>query len=432
MSDQLQRLGDFFVAQAITAKGLIINLILIGGLMSTASAQEEPQFVPVLTPDAARIFAEMPDTSVEIPEVYELLTIAISVANIEDFLGDLIPEGESADGFMIDKSTPYYEDVEAQFGDHRDHPLIAKIRETFPPMIETFNIPGLLTYRNQSLRYRFDEEGLVSNDLYIPISEAPLTEFPELEALVTSLPFDIDDSETLSQIEDFAEKTNFRQFYKEHQDYYDARSELATDLCNVGAARDWLAAQFPAAYNNHTIVLSPLVGGTHNFFPTSTPDESVTQALMFVSIFKGDAETAADVSLEDQVAYCRKSFTEIDHGYVNPATDLYAEEVDEAMPDITPWNSDETNQGVYSTPYDTFNEYMTHGAYSLFLSETLSTEELENAISYQENFMVNDRGFVKYPEFNRELLRLYQEREEGQTVTNLYPAVLEWVAAQTQ
>ena len=42
--------------------------------------------------------------------------------------------------------------------------------------------------------------------------------FPELEAFVQSLPFDIDAPETLGQIEDFAKVTHFRQFYADHLD----------------------------------------------------------------------------------------------------------------------------------------------------------------------------------------------------------------------
>ena len=401
--------------------GLILGMVLM-----SATAQEEPQFVPVLTPEAAQIFADTPETSVQIPEVYELLNIVIAMANIEDFL----PEGLSGDDFMIDKSTPYYEEVEAQFGAHRDHPLVTEVRATFQQLIESSNFLGLLIHRNQSLRYRFDEEGnLVPTDLYIPLREMSLPEFPELETLATSLPFDVDDPETLSQLADFAEQTDFRQFYAEHQNYYSAQTDLAADLCDAAAARDWLAAQFPAAYNSHAIVLSPLVGGTHNFFPVSTPDESVTQALMFVPIFGGEGESVSEVSVQDRAAYCRQIFTEIDHGYVNPATDLYVEEVEVAMPNYAPWN-DEDKSGGYTSAYETFNEYMTFAAYALFLTETLPEADQEVAIQNVEEMMVDRRGFVKFPAFNQELLRLYQEREEGQTVTDLYPAVLGWVAAQ--
>ena len=397
--------------------------------MSSASAQEPelPEFIPALIPEAAQILAEMPDTRVQIPEVYELLNIAIAMANIEDFLPEEIP----GDDFMIDKSTPYYQEVETQFGSHRDHPLVTEIRETFGQLIESTDFVSLLLHRLQALGYRFDEAGnLVSTNLYLPLSEMSLPEFPDVEALATSLPFDISRPETLGQLEDFAKRTNFRQFYTENQGYYESLTTLAADLCDTATARDWLTAHFPAAYVNHTITLSPLTGGTHNFFPVSTPDERTAQALMFVSVFEGEGESVAEVSVPDRVAYCRTSFTEIDHGYVNPASDSYLGEIEAAMPDIVPWNTSEFSQAAYSTPYDTFNEYMTHGAYSLFLSETLSEDDLEAAISVQEALMTEGRGFAKYPEFNRELLRLYREREEGQTVTDLYPAVLEWVAAQ--
>ena len=429
----IRRLSNLLRATRATAirRGLSIGLILLCGSITTASAQEETEYIPILTPEAAQVFAARPDVSVQIPEVYELLTTAIALANIEDFLGDLIPEGESSDGFMIDKSTPYYQELETQFGGFRDHPLIVQIREAYQPLIESLDILGLLVYRNQSLGYRFDEDGkIVSTGLYIPLNGASLSKIPDFKALTTSFPFNVDDPETLSLLEDFAEQTGFRQFYAEHQDYYNAQTTLAADLCDAAAARDWLMAQFPAAYTNHTIVLSPLMGGTHNFLSVGTSDGSITQALMFVPIFSGKGKAAADVPVQEQAEYCRFSFTEIDHGYVNPATDLYTAEVNEAMPDIIPWNSIQLNQESYPTPYETFNEYMTFAAYTLFLSETLPEEDQEAAIQAIEDFMIDTRGFTKFREFNQELLRLYQERAEGQTVTDLYPAVLEWVAAQ--
>ena len=143
--------------------------------MSTVSAPAEPPFLPILTPEAAQIFADTPAASVQIPEVYELLTVAIAMANIEDFLvADF-----SGDEFMIDKSTPYYGEVEVQFGGFRDHPLVTKIRETYKPMIESLNYIGLLTYRNQSLGYRFSGAcNLIPTGLYMPLRDVVLPAFP--------------------------------------------------------------------------------------------------------------------------------------------------------------------------------------------------------------------------------------------------------------
>ena len=72
------------------------STLLLGVLMTFALAQEEPQFIPVLTPEAAGMFAEMPDTNVQIPEVYELLTVAIAIADIEDFWETFCPKGSRA------------------------------------------------------------------------------------------------------------------------------------------------------------------------------------------------------------------------------------------------------------------------------------------------------------------------------------------------
>ena len=45
-----------------------------------------------------------------------------------------------------------------------------------------------------------------------------------------------------------------------------------------------------------------------------------------------------------------------------------------------------------------------------------------------EKTMVETRGFQRLKEFNQQLLHLYQNRKSGQTVADLYPAILEWAA----
>ena len=47
-----------------------------------------------------------------------------------------------------------------------------------------------------------------------------------------------------------------------------------------------------------------------------------------------------------------------------------------------------------------------------------------------EQTMYADRGFLRFGAFNAELLRLYRAKKPGQTVADLYPALLEWVAKQ--
>ncbi|MEM8533554.1 MAG: hypothetical protein AAGF95_22120 [Chloroflexota bacterium] len=205
---------------------------------------------------------------------------------------------------------------------------------------------------------------------------------------------------------------------------------IITAWCIFEAALNWITVQFPSAHNSNRFVLSPLVGGTNNLMPFSNADGTFTQIVMYVSTFKRPGETATEVSVSDRAAYCRTTFTEIVHGYVNPATYLYFEEVEQAMPDITSWNTDAIAQTAYSTNLVTFNEYMTWAMCSLYIMDTFPPEAQEEAIQYQEDILVDRRGFVQYREFNGELMRLYKEREPEQTITNLYPAILDWVTEQ--
>ena len=46
------------------------------------------------------------------------------------------------------------------------------------------------------------------------------------------------------------------------------------------------------------------------------------------------------------------------------------------------------------------------------------------------NQMVDGRGFVRFREFGEKLLELYLGRSEGQSIADLYPAILDWAASE--
>ena len=382
----------------------------------------EDVILPMLTAEAEQVFAE--PISAHNPEVYELVTIALAIANLEDFY----PQGMATDG-LIDKRTAYYQKVDAHFGNFRDHPLIKKIRAVYPPMIVEPNIVGMVSYRLQSLAYRFnDQDELVLDTTYQSFSKAQ-QETPAFAS--TTLPFNLDDSDTLTLLSDFARQTNFRQFYAEQQGEYNRLIQLSNDLCEFEGARNWLATQFPAAYDSHYFVFSPLLGDIHYVTGFSTADKNFTQLVMYVPTFKGLSQTATDVWVGARVDHCGTSFIETSYGYVNPITELHLEAVEQTIPDITLWNTDPMNQTIYDTAYKTFNEYMTRAVYSLYIIDTVPIESQEATIQFQEALMVTCRGFTQFPAFNREVIRLYETREPTQTISDLYPAILDWFAAQT-
>jgi|GEM_PF-1807343 len=50
-------------------------------------------------------------------------------------------------------------------------------------------------------------------------------------------------------------------------------------------------------------------------------------------------------------------------------------------------------------------------------------------VGKREDMMVDRRGFTRFREFNRELLRLYRENKDKPLVA-FYPQLLEWCARQ--
>jgi hypothetical protein len=70
---------------------------------------------------------------------------------------------------------------------------------------------------------------------------------------------------------------------------------------------------------------------------------------------------------------------------------------------------------------------MTWAVFSLYALDNYSKDDYLFAKGYVEKFMVENRGFYKFKEFNDELIRLYTNRQRGQKVVDLYPDIIEWM-----
>jgi hypothetical protein len=55
--------------------------------------------------------------------------------------------------------------------------------------------------------------------------------------------------------------------------------------------------------------------------------------------------------------------------------------------------------------------------------------EQARLIAQTENMMVNSRGFIKFAEFDQFLVKLYQNRKNGQVLADLYPEIVGWFEA---
>lgn len=346
--------------------------------------------------------------STEVPPVYELMYIACSLT--ETFQNDKN---------LISSRTPdYYAQVKKHFDEHSDHPLVKALEDKLKPAPYSQLQPAMRMF---ALNYDLNRDNRLSENEIFHVN-------PILLELFKSNIFYYPDYMLL--IEDFAQKTDFYQFYNQNTPYYESLKLKYEKLCDLKGMWNWVEGRFPDRYNSYRIIFSPLTGGFHNTIPgLIDPETDLKQTWMFVS---PPPLTLLDSLSEQELQILsskveREVFTEIDHNYVNPISDKYQAEIEASMPDYKQWNGREHG---YSSSMSTFNEYMTWGVFSLYARDTYPPEQVDSIISIQENFMIGKRQFVAFKEFNQELRRLYED-QKSQTgsieIESLYPLLLQWM-----
>lgn len=229
-----------------------------------------------------------------------------------------------------------------------------------------------------------------------------------------------DIKENVQLMADFAEKSNFRAFYKKHKRYYLTLTNAFQKGTQPQKIWQWLESQFPERHNSYKVFFSPLGPGNHSarMFAINGFHESV----MFIS-GPNRYENNEDSSIIQSIKLSRTFFTEIDHTYVNPTSDKYIENINTALKDLTPWYKG----GGYNKPYLVFNEYMTWAVFSLYALENYSAENYNYIKNYIEKFMIEKRGFYKFKGFNDELIRLYKNKAANEKIPDLYPLLIDWI-----
>jgi hypothetical protein len=183
---------------------------------------------------------------------------------------------------------------------------------------------------------------------------------------------------------------------------------------------EWLEQRFPARSHRYRVVFSPLLGSSHETCGFET--NGIQESIMFVC---GPGEP---VEVEDPVADARLArtvFTEIDHNYVNPITELFLPRVRAAFANFDKWSGSD-NRDSYPAAEMTFNEYMTWAVFLLYARDTYDPKTFAAVKQQVAKQMVQGRSFPRFPEFTDELLRLYGNRIEGISIANLYPPILDW------
>jgi hypothetical protein len=344
----------------------------------------------------------------DLPEVYELANIIWTLSPSGQRATDLYNTGE------------YYNKVRAYFKPYLDHPIFRSL--DFPDSLYSLMY---YEFRENSFAFNFKEPNkedvtqLLFNGPYYYVFGDELSDsslFGKLKPMV----------------EDFAKKSRFRSFYKKNRDYYSKLISREKELLPIRPMWTWLEDQFPNnKYQSYRIVFSSLIGGSHSTqqYSTYSDNEWFKENVMFIC---GTARYDSMPELTEKQKEGLMSgvvFTEIDHNYVNPVSNKYVRSIDSIFSERNGWVRRDNFNDLYERPVSVFNEYMTHAAFCLYIADSYDKPTADLVIDRRVKMMVERRSFIKFKEFNDELIRLHQQYKDMK-LQQLYPLILDWCRKQ--
>ena len=72
---------------------------------------------------------------------------------------------------------------------------------------------------------------------------------------------------------------------------------------------------------------------------------------------------------------------------------------------------------------------MTHSVFCIWITESYDNETSDYVIKERVKMNAEKRGFIKFKEFNNEMIKLKKENP-NKTVAELYPQIIEWANQQ--
>ena len=354
--------------------------------------------------DAAYQAAHRGKLTVLIPEVYELVNVAIA-------LTPYAREDPSLSArFLVMRETDYYRDLQAHFAPVVDHPFVRWLDQ---------RVRQDQYSRDKMNAYAFDYDSagqVVRSAIY------DRTGFPG-DAENTLLP-------ALEDMRSFSDQSKFRQFYAAHRSLYADQVEFMRSGLAFDRMQAWLRREFPKVtpYDHTKVVLSPLVYGHQSVtwieadgFRELQPHINFPYEQNFTLPVSRKAKTIMRGNL---------LFTETNHGFINPTAEPFATEIAKAVSNRQLWALKESSADGYSDPQSLFNEYMNWGLVSLYYVDHAPPADLDALLAHNATNMKDRRGFTRFPEFAQFLVKLYRDRPTGTRIADLYPQIIAWFAAQ--
>jgi len=324
---------------------------------------------------------------VEYPETYELANIILALT-----------EYGKTDKWEVRQGFDYYNKVQEYFKPVNTHPLLDSVNYSRERWEE------YLSFRTDSYSFKFNENNQLKRKF-------------DFYANKGFQPFD----DHLDLINDFVQKSNFRDFFTQNKDYYNAVSDKYKKTQYLNEMREFLINEFGEQYSNdekYNVVLSPFV-----YRMNCHRDIDSTTVADFITIPDYVLSDTISTNQKDIATSIHNLFTEMDHGYVNPTTNQYKELVTKSF-DANLWD----NKSGYNENdgFGVINEYMSWAVYDIFLKKYFPSHADEVGLNW--SFQNDSRGF-EYPQlFTQQLLTLYNQKEDGENLKDLYPKMLEWTS----
>lgn len=361
------------------------------------------RFVPPVVFDDAYRAANRGAISVEVPEVYELVNVVFA----------LTATGQK-DPNLIYQRSEYYQRVRAWFDRFRDHAVVAALdAELVADPMRYFNL------KMNGYSFELDADGrIVQSRVY---DRSGSSGEPE-NSLRPFVPL----------LDAFARASDFRTFYRQNRPVYQAQIDFFETQADLKGMIAWLSRNFPAtAYDGYKVIFSPLVAYNQSATWFVTPGFRELHAHVNFPYSEDLARYKAEglSSAAARVFRGNIVFTELNHGFINPWADRFAARAGAAVADRKVWIDPEKGPNYYRG-LASFNEYLNWGLVNLRFVDEAPAPERAAMIALVEDLMVERRGFRRFRELSRFLTNLYQQRQPGQSVADLYPNILEWFEAE--
>jgi hypothetical protein len=356
-----------FLPKICTVKYLLTVFLLLNVLSHTSQVKN--------LPDTSKF-----TYSIEVPAVHELIFIIYALTDVG-----------ATDSVMIHHNSDYYKKVMNHFGSFREEKIVKSIDKKIRTSYNQIRMDAA----NYSIN---SNNEITKNCKYKNLSWGNKDYIKRY----------------LSDLKTFCVKTGFFEFYKNNSTYYDSLKGLMQKQCAIEKQYLWLEKNFPIHHHSYRIIFSPLSKGKH------ATNVSLEDVVVFVS---GPTQNS---DLSETLLEARDSrmlFTEIDHNYVNPISDLHQKEIKKAFRNKHGWVRPDVSDD-YVNEYAVFNEYMTWAVYLLYAKDTYSSSDFEVIRKNIEEFMVFQRGFLIFRWFTEQMLELYRRKEAERPISDLYWFIL--------